>query len=89
MKKECKKCILVLGDRTRIDIYQSISKKPKYVRDLQNIFNLGQSTISYHLKVLCDRGLIFKTEMGRNTLYSVSVNCTYYKKLCLLQNILK
>lgn len=89
MKNECKRCICLLGDKTRINIYQSINQKPKYVSEIQQLFKLGQPTISYHLKVLSSRGLIFKTEMGRNSLYSVSTNCPYYNKLCVLKPILK
>lgn len=59
-----------------------------YVCELQDYFHLGQSKVSYHLKVLKEAGLVKETMRGKWTVYSLAEN-TAKDSLSLLQRQLK
>ena len=61
-----------LGDATRILILYLLSQQDMYVNELADETNLPQSTISRHLKVLRERGLVLTDRRGTAVQYSLS-----------------
>jgi len=59
-----------------------------YVCELQDHFNLGQSKVSYHLKILKEAGLVRETMRGKWTVYSLAEDAAR-DSLTLLQRQLK
>jgi ArsR family transcriptional regulator len=54
-----------LADPTRVAIVSRLASAPELcVCDLTAVFELGQPTISHHLKVLKDAGLVESTRRG-------------------------
>ena len=48
----------IIADQTRLEILQLINKEEKSSSEIQEILNKSQSTISQHLKILKNNGLI-------------------------------
>jgi len=55
-----------LGDSTRLDVFRLIAAQPEplCVCDVVDQFNVSQPTISHHLKVLREAGLITVSRRG-------------------------
>jgi ArsR family transcriptional regulator len=62
-----------LGDSTRLQIFSLIAVRPEpiCVCDIVSRFELRQPTISHHLKVLRDAGLVTVTRRGTWSYYAV------------------
>ena len=62
-----------LGDATRLQIFGLIAARPEpiCVCDIVSRFELRQPTISHHLKVLRDAGLVTATRRGTWSYYAV------------------
>jgi DNA-binding transcriptional ArsR family regulator len=60
-----------LADETRLAIVEELSKGERAVGDLAAKFELRQPTISQHLKVLRDAGLVRVRPAAQRRLYSV------------------
>ena len=60
-----------LADPTRILILYSLDESPRYVTDLAETLGVSQPTISRHLKVLRDRGLVTATREGNAVRYAL------------------
>lgn len=62
-----------LGDKKRIDILKTLNKKGSTcVCKLVDEFDLSQSKLSYHLKLLLDNNLIIKTSQGKWNYYDIN-----------------
>jgi DNA-binding transcriptional ArsR family regulator len=61
-----------LGDETRINIIKLLSEGERSVEELTQILDAAQSTISHHLRVLKDAGLVQADKRGRMIFYSIS-----------------
>lgn len=61
-----------LADCNRILILYSLSNGPVNVGDLADMLALPQPTVSRHLKVLRERGLVRAERNGQSVFYSVS-----------------
>jgi ArsR family transcriptional regulator len=63
-----------LGDDTRLDVFRLIAAQPAplCVCDIVDRFDLRQPTISHHLKVLRDAGLVTVSRRGVWAYYSVN-----------------
>ncbi|MGI6468376.1 MAG: winged helix-turn-helix transcriptional regulator [Syntrophomonadaceae bacterium] len=58
---ECKSYAAVfkaLGDETRLKIFRMLSCEEKCACKILDEFDISQSTLSYHMKILCDCGLV-------------------------------
>jgi len=84
-KKNCPKCLQLIGDDTRAKIIQQLRKKPNKVSDIKTFFSLTQPTISYHLKILEEAGILFSKKQGREIHYFL--NKKYPCKKCFLFKI--
>lgn len=60
-----------LGDETRINIIKLLSEGEHSVDDLTQVLGAAQSTISHHLRVLKDAGLVQAEKRGRSVYYSI------------------
>jgi ArsR family transcriptional regulator len=60
-----------LGDENRLRIIDMLSGGEKCVCDLQSDLQIGQSLLSFHLRVLRDAGLVADRRAGRWAFYSI------------------
>lgn len=63
--------IAALADRTRLAIVEELSQGERAVAELAATLDLRQPTISQHLKVLRDAGLVRVRPVAQRRLYSV------------------
>lgn len=85
-QKICPRCFRLIGEGTRIKIIQQLRKKPNNVSAIAKRFlSLTQPTISHHLRVLEELGLIFSQKKGREIYYFL--NKKYPCKKCFLFRI--
>ena len=84
------KCVPVfkaLSDEKRLKIVDMLSCSEKCACDILESFSISQSTLSYHMKILVDSGLVQAVRDGawmRYTLNKEKVNATL---VFLLRNI--
>jgi len=60
-----------LADPTRILILYSLDESPRHVNDLAEMLDVSQPTVSRHLKVLRERGLVTATREGNAVRYEL------------------
>ncbi|MBM7582785.1 ArsR family transcriptional regulator [Caldicoprobacter guelmensis] len=73
--------------RLRILLYLYLNGE-KCVCDICKFFNMGQSNISYHLKLLSDANLINKKRVAVWNYYSLNTESNLYPYLCeIFRNI--
>lgn len=60
-----------LSDRTRQRILFLLEERPRTVTEIVAAFSLSQSTISRHLAVLRNAGLVEDRRQGQHVIYSV------------------
>jgi ArsR family transcriptional regulator len=61
-----------LADSNRIMIIYSLADGPHNVTDIASIVDLPQPTVSRHLKILRDRGIVRSERDGQTIIYSLS-----------------
>ena len=61
-----------LGDSNRLQIVQMLSEGEKCGCKLLEAFKITQPTLSHHMKLLCDCGLVDSRKDGRWMHYSIS-----------------
>lgn len=76
-----------LGDPTRILMLYLLKENEQCVNELTQNMNLPQSTVSRHLRVLRDRGLVKTKRQGTTILYSL-VDERIIEALDILRRIL-
>jgi ArsR family transcriptional regulator len=60
-----------LGDETRIKIVKLLSEGEQNVDDLTRLLDASQPTISHHLRILRENGLVQSEKRGRSIYYSL------------------
>ena len=72
--KQVEKISKALGDANRLKILQHISKEGGcgHCADIQDILDLAQPSISHHIKILIESGLIEPAKEGRNHKYTLN-----------------
>ena len=60
-----------LADPTRILILYLLADSPRHVTELAEVLGVKQPTVSHHLKVLRDRGLVTATREGNTVRYTL------------------
>jgi ArsR family transcriptional regulator len=60
-----------LADPTRILILYLLADTPRYVSELADTLDVKQPTVSHHLKVLRERGLVTTTREGNAIRYEL------------------
>ena len=73
--KSVEKISKALGDRHRLHILQHITKKGGCAQcaEIQDVIDLAQPSISHHVKILTEAGLIDAEKEGRYFKYSLNV----------------
>jgi len=61
-----------LSDETRIKIFDMLSQGELCACNILEKFNITQPTLSYHMKTLCDSGLIESRKDGVWMKYSIN-----------------
>ena len=60
-----------LADPTRILILYFLAEGPRHVNELVEMLDVKQPTVSHHLKVLRNRGLVTATREGNTVRYAL------------------
>lgn len=63
--------LVAVAEPTRLRILNCLGAAPLFVSDLQALLDLPQPTVSRHLKVLREYGLVRYTDMGQFVLYRI------------------
>jgi len=66
-----------LGDPTRVRLVEHLGASRHCVCDLVTALGIGQSLVSFHLKVLKDAGLIVAERRGRWVYYSLAPDSVF------------
>lgn len=61
-----------LGDRNRLQIVQMLSNGEKCGCKLLEAFEITQPTLSHHMKILCECGLVCDRKEGKWHHYSIN-----------------
>ena len=66
-----------LGDPSRILILNLLATagKPMAVQEIVDRIDVGQSTVSHHLKILADTGFVLAERRGTSSRYRVNDRC--------------
>jgi DNA-binding transcriptional ArsR family regulator len=66
-----------LGDPSRVLILNRLAtaRRPMTVGELVEAVDVGQSTVSHHLKLLADVGFVLVERQGTSSLYRVNEHC--------------
>jgi ArsR family transcriptional regulator, arsenate/arsenite/antimonite-responsive transcriptional repressor len=88
--KAIEKISKALGDKHRLSILNHITRKGGCAQcsDLHDIIDLSQPSVSHHIKILTEAGLIEAEKSGRNFSYTLNTKVLdqYTKFLKDLQN---
>jgi ArsR family transcriptional regulator len=63
-----------LADETRVKIFDMLSNGERCACKILEDFNITQPTLSYHMKILCDSGLVDGRRDGVWMKYSINEN---------------
>jgi ArsR family transcriptional regulator, arsenate/arsenite/antimonite-responsive transcriptional repressor len=74
--KTVEKISKALGDKNRLNILMHITKKGgcAHCAEIHDIIDLAQPSVSHHVKILVEAGLIEPEKEGRNFKYTLNVN---------------
>ena len=82
------KMFKALGNPTRLAILKQLAEcQPCVCGNIVSTLPLAQSTVSQHLKVLKEAGLIFSYEEGPATCYSIDNEGLAWLKQMILENM--
>ncbi len=70
--KECLRVMKALSDGSRLKILKMLEDRELCVCEIQALLALSQSTVSKHLKILEDAGLVDRRRDGQWVLYSLA-----------------
>jgi ArsR family transcriptional regulator len=68
------KTLKALSDKNRIRIIKMLQNKPLCVCEITEILRLAASTVSKHLSILCDAGLVIREKDGKWINYKLNQN---------------
>ncbi len=61
-----------LGDETRVNVIKILSEQNKCACQILEAFNISQSTLSHHMKILTDSGLVIAKKEGKWVYYKIN-----------------
>ncbi|MBQ8348560.1 MAG: winged helix-turn-helix transcriptional regulator [Ruminococcus sp.] len=85
MELDVKKTAIIFKafcDENRIKILQLLSGGEKCACKLLKEMNITQPTLSHHMKILCDSGIVEGRKEGKWMHYSISKEGTEYARKC-------
>lgn len=60
-----------LGDRNRLEIMDLLKDKELSAGQILEEIKMGQSTLSHHMKILCDSGIVASRKESRWVYYAI------------------
>lgn len=87
MKLDAKKTAVIFKafcDENRIRILQLLQSGEKCACMLLEEMNITQPTLSHHMKILCDSGIVTGRKVGKWTHYSISPEGVKYAEQCFM-----
>lgn len=72
MSISCVEFCKALSDETRQSILKMLQRREMSVGDIVEAFNISQPTISHHLNVLKNVGLVTSRKEGKQIFYSIN-----------------
>ena len=66
------KVFKALGDRNRLAIMDLISENELNAGQILQHVKMGQSTLSHHMKILCDSGIVTSRKDARWVYYTIN-----------------
>lgn len=85
--EESAKIFKALSDERRLRILELLHSGEKCTCTLTDEVNMPQSSLSYHMKILCEAGIVTGREDGKWTHYQISKQGSE-KALALLKEII-
>lgn len=70
-------------DENRIKILRLLADGEKCACKLLEEMNVTQPTLSHHMKILCDSGIVIGRKEGKWMYYSISADGIEYAKRCI------
>ena len=67
-----------LSDKKRLEILGKLRGGEKCACVLLEHMNIGQSGLSYHMRILCDSGIVISRQEGKWTYYMLSESGSEY-----------
>ena len=67
-----------LGDETRVKIFHMLSQGELCACDILDEFDITQPTLSYHMKILVESGIVESRQEGKWTHYKISEKGSAY-----------
>jgi len=64
----------VFADGTRLKILKMISYGELCACEILESLKISQSTLSYHMKLISDSGIVLSRREGKNMLYTINVD---------------
>lgn len=61
-----------LGEPIRMQLIEHISQGQNCICHLQNQFSVSQPTLSHHMKILVDAGVVNSEKVGKNVYYTIN-----------------
>ena len=83
----CVQCYKLASDEGRHKILTLLKGKPLGVNQLTERLHVKQPTVSHHLKLLADAGLVRIKKVGRNRVYSLATDSECYSECGLLAGL--
>ena len=77
-----------LAHPTRLIMVEELSKKPHCVNELTKMIGADMSTVSKHLSILKNAGLIIDEKRGKQVFYSLRMQCALNLLDCV-EDVLK
>lgn len=81
MLKAVEKVFKAMADKNRLRILKMLQRKPMCVCEIREVLGLAQPTVSKHLKILKDAGIIEDWQDGLWTNYQLKPQNIYAKKI--------
>jgi ArsR family transcriptional regulator len=70
--KDKERIFKALGDKNRLMIMDLISQEELSAGEILEQVNMGQSTLSHHMKILCDSGIVNARKDSRWVYYTIN-----------------
>lgn len=70
--KEKERIFKALGDENRLRIMHMLIEKERCACEILEDMHIGQSTLSHHMKILCDSGIVNSRKDSRWVYYSIN-----------------
>lgn len=75
MKSDCCTFFKAVADPTRIKIMTILMKNEMCVSDICKHFKMKQPSISHHLNILKNAGIVVDRKNGKEVYYTLNKNC--------------